>query len=486
MVEDRLKIAVFVDFDNIEIGVKSTLNRHFDIGAVLEAIKERGEVVTKIAYGDWKRAGEHSRSMTQHAIQMVQRNLTPGGDKNGADINLALDALEMAFTRNHINAFVIVGGDSDFIALVEKLKQYDKKVLVVGGRAFTSSILQKNCHEFIAYENLVGQPQAGQRKQAEKARSVTDPNLGKAFPLVRRALKVLADREVSPQLGLLKSTLLQLDSTFSERDHGASTFRDFIEKMAAVGYVKLKQVDRSLLVELADRADQQEVEKEAKEAVPTNGHGAEQAQAPVSPPVGPTPSQMEEGVRAMQEVFQNAKITPHWPMYLRNVKQFIKNASPSFDERRYGFQSFLEAVRSAQRAGLFRLERNRQGILRVFPGNQMAQPHRVAPPSGEVVEETPVVEQPMTVDQRPSAEEFQPGPTPIIEVQAEPVVEIQPESTDFSLVSPPPSAEEKPTRKRRASSGIKRKTVAPRMKTTGMNVKRTRKKASPPPEQGSS
>src|SRR5438093_6327451 len=486
MVEDRLKIAVFIDFDNIEIGVKSTLNRHFDIGAVLEAIKERGEVVTKIAYGDWKRAGEHSRSMTQHAIQMVQRNLTPGGDKNGADINLALDALEMAFTRNHINAFVIVGGDSDFIALVEKLKQYDKKVLVVGGRAFTSSILQKNCHEFIAYENLVGQPQAGQRKQAEKARSVTDPNLGKAFPLVRRALKVLADREVSPQLGLLKSTLLQLDSTFSERDHGASTFRDFIEKMAAVGYVKLKQVDRSLLVELADRADQQEVEKEAKEAVPTNGHGAEQAQAPVSPPVGPTPSQMEEGVRAMQEVFQNAKITPHWPMYLRNVKQFIKNAAPSFDERRYGFQSFLEAVRSAQRAGLFRLERNRQGILRVFPGNQMAQPHRVAPPSGEVVEETPVVEQPMTVDQRPSAEEFQPGPTPIIEVQAEPVVEIQPESTDFSLVSPPPSAEEKPTRKRRASSGIKRKTVAPRMKTTGMNVKRTRKKASPSPEQGSS
>src|SRR5436309_6659002 len=333
----------------------------------------------------------------------------------------------MAFTRNHINAFVIVGGDSDFIALVEKLKQYDKKVLVVGGRAFTSSILQKNCHEFIAYENLVGQPQAGQRKQAEKARSVTDTNLGKAFPLVRRALKVLADREVSPQLGLLKSTLLQLDSTFSERDHGASTFRDFIEKMAAVGYVKLKQVDRSLLVELADRADQQEVEKEAKEAVPTNGHGAEQAQAPVSPPVGPTPSQMEEGVRAMQEVFQNAKITPHWPMYLRNVKQFIKNASPSIDERRYGFQSFLEAVRSAQRAGLFRLERNRQGILRVFPGNQMAQPHRVAPPSGEVVEETPVVEQPMTVDQRPSAEEFQPGPTPIVEVQAEPVVEIQPE-----------------------------------------------------------
>src|SRR5262245_62468272 len=106
MVEDKLKLAVFVDFDNIEIGVKSTLNRHFDIGAVLEAIKEKGEVVTKVAYGDWKRAGEHSRSMTQHAIQMVQRNLTPGGDKNGADINLALDALELEITHNQIHKLV--------------------------------------------------------------------------------------------------------------------------------------------------------------------------------------------------------------------------------------------------------------------------------------------------------------------------------------------------------------------------------------------
>ena len=124
MTDPRLKIAVFVDFDNIEIGVKTTLGGQFDIGLILEAIKERGEVVTKVAYGDWKRAGDHGRLLSQHAIRMVQRNLTPGGDKNGADINLALDALEMAFTHAHINAFVIVGGDSDFITLVEKLKQY--------------------------------------------------------------------------------------------------------------------------------------------------------------------------------------------------------------------------------------------------------------------------------------------------------------------------------------------------------------------------
>src|SRR5437867_5141428 len=281
--EHRLKLAVFIDFDNIEIGVKTTLNRRFDIGAVLEAIKERGEVITKIAYGDWKRAEDYSRAMTQHAVQMVQRNLTPGGDKNGADITLALDALEMAFTREHINAFVIVGGDSDFIALVEKLKQYGKTVFIVGGRAFTSVILQRNCHEFIAYENLVGsQPSA--RRAAGKAPAQTPAQLESAFPLLRRALKVLSDREVSPQLGLLKSTLLQLDSTFSERDYGTSTFREFIQKMAAAGYVKLKQVDRSLLVELKEQgqAESEEPEREIAEGS-GNGQSAEHSPAAAAP-----------------------------------------------------------------------------------------------------------------------------------------------------------------------------------------------------------
>jgi hypothetical protein len=112
--------------------------------------------------------------MAQHAVRMVQRVTDAGGDKNGADINLALDALEMAFTHSHINAFVIVGGDSDFITLVEKLKQYDRKVFVVGGRAFTSQVMQKNCTEFIAYENVVpiGRPASRGRKKA-RSRAAT-------------------------------------------------------------------------------------------------------------------------------------------------------------------------------------------------------------------------------------------------------------------------------------------------------------------------
>jgi uncharacterized LabA/DUF88 family protein len=362
--EERLKIAVFIDFDNIAIGVKQSLNRNFDVGTVLEAIKEKGQVISKIAYGDWKRAEDYSRAMTQHAVQMVQRNLTPGGDKNGADIALALDALEMAFTRDHINAFVIVGGDSDFIALVEKLKQYDKIVFVVGGRAFTSVILQKNCHEFISYENLVGM-QPVSRRSVGKAPITSSAALKNALPLIRRALKILSDREVSPQLGLLKSTLLQLDSTFSERDFGVGSFRDFIQKLADAGHVHLKQVDRSLLVELKET--EEESSREFHEASGTVPEQAEETTVSEQPAAAP---QTSEAINVLEGLLRNSKAKPHWPMYLRTFKQFLRSLQPPFDERPYGFTSTYELARQAQRDGLLRVERNRQGILRIYPGER--------------------------------------------------------------------------------------------------------------------
>jgi len=399
--DSRLKLAVFIDFDNIEIGVKNTLNAQLDIGLVLEALKERGDIISKTAYSDWKRVGDYSRLLTQHAIKMVQRNLTPGGDKNGADINLALDALEMAFTHSHINAYVIVGGDSDFISLVEKLKQYDKKVFIVGGRQFTSAILQKNCHEFIAYENLVGT----QRRSADRGRPApvsSQTPVAQAFPLVQRALKLLADREVSPQLGLLKSTLLQLDSTFSERSYGASTFRDFAEKLQNAGFVRLRDHGRSVHVELRDGNDAEAdaATVGAELAPPDRGPGKPgpyadhraPAEAPVgtirperlpepaaAPPVGvvPRPVDIESaaaGFAALRSIFTNVKTPLRWPMYLRNVKQVLRAVDPTFDERRYGFTNLVDLLRAAQREGLVRIERNRQGALRVFPGNNLPQP----------------------------------------------------------------------------------------------------------------
>src|SRR5262249_6659028 len=203
-----------------------------------------------------------------------------------------------------------------------------------------------------------------------------------------------------------------------------------------------------LLVELKEQfqSEAEEVVSPAEPPpVPANGQSGEAAPVPLNTSMsGPTPMQAEEGVRAMQEAFQNARIPPHWPMYLRNVKQFIKNALPNFDEHRYGFHSFLEAVRSGQRAGLFRLERNRQGILRVYPGNQFSQMQR--PMGGGRSEETPTPTEIYDVENDPTLRQHIQGiAVPPVEAAPEepPVVQVE---TEESVVveAAAPEVEEKP------------------------------------------
>jgi uncharacterized protein (TIGR00288 family) len=446
LTDTRSRIAVFIDFDNVEIGVKSTLGGQFDIGLVLEAIKERGEIVTKIAYSDWKRAGDYSRLLTQHAIRMVQRNFTPGGDKNGADITMALDALEMAFTHDHINAFVIVGGDSDFISLVEKLKQYGRRVIVVGGRQFTSLTMQRNCHEFIAYENLVGASRPARAERGAKpAAAVQQSDIARALPLVRRALKVLSEREVTPQLGLLKSTLLQLDSTFSEREYGAGSFRDFMEKVAQAGAVTLKHAGRSLLVEpVEDGAAVPEAV-----AVPIEKPVEDEEEMPVSE-LGNA-----EGVRAAQQAF--AAGAPRWPMYIRQAKQFLKGAIENFDERRYGFASVVDLLRAAAKTGVVRIERDRRGGMRVFPGPQLKAP---APLDAELA----AVDAPEVTYAEIAADPVVEG---ITDIAAEPpivdgeVAEPQPPASESEAAPVDESSASKP-RRRGAGGSRAKKSAKPR------------------------
>ena len=421
------RIAVFIDFDNVEIGVKNTIGGQFDIGLVLEAIKERGEIVTKIAYSDWKRAGDYSRLLTQHAIRMVQRNVTPGGDKNGADITMALDALEMAFTHDHINAFVIVGGDSDFISLVEKLKQYGRKVIVVGGRQFTSSTMQQNCHEFIAYENRVGSTRPRSSGRGAKPAAATSP-VSKVIPLIERALKVLADREATPQLGLLKSTLLQLDSTFSEREYGAGSFRDFMEKVAESGAVTLREHGRNVLVEAKGEAGGQ-VTRDVTSVPAAPEPDTDEETLP------PSPMTMQDGIRAVQAAF-GGPTPPRWPMYVRQAKQFLRSAIDGFDEKNYGFASVVDLLRAAGKEGVLRIERDRQGAVRIFAGPKLAAAP-VLPVEAEPVAELPIVD-------------------------AEPVAEIPLEAAVVTV--PADELPAKPTRRR--------KTAKPKADTDGPKPKR--------------
>src|SRR6266849_6051973 len=349
--DERLKIAVFIDFDNIEIGVKSTLQREFDVAAVLDALKERGEIVTKIAYANWGRQDTFTRQLSEHAVQMVQRDPSPRGDKNGADINLALDALEMAFTHDHINSFAIVSGDSDFIALVNKLKQYDKRVFVVGGRAFTSTILQKNCHEFISYESLLDETPKHTRGSAPVTQTQTQMQnappqrggqrrpppleLSLVMPLVDRALQVLERREVRPQLGLLKSTMLQLDSTFSEKAYGAGSFTDFVEKLKKNGMVNVTGGEGRYMISRKD-SDAQPVKAAAKP---------------------------EEAIPILRDVLESHRLEMDEGCTDDTLVEWVKTEQPNFDWKRYGFQEFSEFLNFAQDKALVRVEPHEEKLL---------------------------------------------------------------------------------------------------------------------------
>ena len=353
-------------------------------GVVLEALKERGDVVSKIAYGDWTRAGDYSRSLTQHATKLVQRNLTPGGDKNGADINLALDALEMAFTHGHINAYVIVGGDSDFITLVEKLKQYDKQIFVVGGRAFTSLVMQRNCHEFIAYENLVElAPLAGSRPP-DRAGGGDADDLARAGRAARAARAEGADRSrglpaarpaeehaAAARLDVLRAHLRrrQLPRLRAEARRGRARHAARVGPQRAGG-ARRGRCRRARTTRRHGRC--RSATRRSGEA-PAHAPAARQPAAPSSaaPAAAPAEPRVAEGIREVRRLFQSAQNPPRWPMYIRQAKQFLRNVDATFDERKFGFASLVDLMRACQRDGLFRIERDRQGVMRIFPGNVM-------------------------------------------------------------------------------------------------------------------
>src|SRR5260370_728875 len=385
--QDKLNIAVFVDYDNIEIGLKSTLRREFDVSLALDALKERGDLVAKFAYANWGRQDGATRQMAENAVQMVQRIPSPRGDKNGADINLALDALEMALTHTHVNAFAIVSSDSDFIPLVNKLKEYGKTVFVVGGKAFTSTILQQNCHEFISFETLLQdvavpasvlaietrqsqqQPrprvdrQGGDRPErgAERGdrpdrggrRERPAPlELAQAMPLVERALQVLERRGVQPQLGLLKSTMLQLDSTFNERAYGGSSFSDFVEKLKRADLVNVSGTGGRYIIERKGSA------------------------IPEHPML-----KHEDLLPPLRDVLENHRLEIENGCPVEDLAAWFKMEQPNFDVTAYGFQQFVEFLNYAQDKTLARLGPNEeQGTLAVYPAAEFFPASEAPPP----------------------------------------------------------------------------------------------------------
>jgi uncharacterized protein (TIGR00288 family) len=412
LMQDRLNIAVFVDYDNIEIGVKSTLRREFDVSLPLGALKERGDLVAKFAYANWGRQEGATRQMAENAVQMVQRIPSPRGDKNGADINLALDALEMAFTHAHVNAFAIVSGDSDFIPLVNKLKEYGKTVFVVGGKAFTSTILQQNCHEFVSYESLledgasiIASPMPDRRERMDQRTDRPDRadrpdrqdrlpkdkrergvrpaplDLTQAMPLVERALQVLERRAVQPQLGLLKSTMLQLDPAFSERAYGAGSFSDFVEKLKKAEYINVSGSGGRYIIERR------------------GGHGPEKVAA-----------RPDEALPALRDVLETHRMElEEGGATAEELEQWMAAEHPDFNLSKFGFQQFSELLNYAQDKTVVRAEPDEERGLMVQLGAEFYPPALPEAPPEPMNEEEEDEPQPI-VEGQPTI--FEPNPPP--------------------------------------------------------------------------
>jgi uncharacterized protein (TIGR00288 family) len=219
------RIALFVDFANGQL----------DIVTILDALRERGIIIMKRAYGDWQKFSQFRRAMAENGVDLVERpSIYAGGDKNGADIQLAIEALDACLTNPHIDTFAIVSGDSDFLPLITRLQAYNKKVVVVGVRKTTSSSVVRNCNEYIAYENL---QKAGRESKARpkapaaatKTATVADAKgLETGFATLTRAVGLLEDEDRAVNSSLLKQKMVQLDPAFDEKTYGFEQFKAFL------------------------------------------------------------------------------------------------------------------------------------------------------------------------------------------------------------------------------------------------------------------
>ncbi len=252
-------MALFCDFENIAIGVRDAKYAQFDICKVLERLLLKGNIVVKKAYCDWSRYKEFKAGMHEASFELIEIPHVRQSGKNSADIRMVVDALDLCYTKEHLDTFVIISGDSDFSPLVSKLRENDKTVIGVGVKNATSDLLTANCDEFIFYDDLVRkQPPRGRaakskgaHKAAAKAsRKASRPKDGReeAFDLVVETYEALvAERGESEKIwgSMIKQTLKRRRPGFSESYFGFRSFGQLLEEAEADGVLELERDERS-------------------------------------------------------------------------------------------------------------------------------------------------------------------------------------------------------------------------------------------------
>jgi uncharacterized protein (TIGR00288 family) len=277
---DITNMALFCDFENVALGVADAKYAKFDIDKVLERLLLKGSIVVKKAYCDWERYKEFKAVMHEAAFELIEIPHVRQSGKNSADIRMVVDALDLCYTKAHVDTFVIISGDSDFSPLVSKLRENNKTVIGVGVKNSSSDLLISNCDEFIYYDDLVRQEESTKSKrrrrtpkkatepdtdkasakkedapQKEDAAQKDDavqkeeaPSIQEAFDLVIETADALnAERGHGDKLwgSMIKQALRRRRPGFNERYYGFASFSDLLEEAQNRGLLELEADERS-------------------------------------------------------------------------------------------------------------------------------------------------------------------------------------------------------------------------------------------------
>ncbi len=248
-------LALFCDFENIALGVRDAKYAKFDINRILERLLVKGSIVVKKAYCDWGRYKDFKATMHEAAFELIDIPHVRQSGKNSADIRMVVDALDLCYTKSHVNTFVIISGDSDFSPLVSKLRENDKIVIGVGVKNSTSDLLVSGCDEFIYYDDLVRedeqkrkrQPAKGRKKKPRPAAKENDPMQEGIDLALETAAALHSERGDQETLwgSMVKQALKRRRPGFNERYYGFDSFSSLLEEAQTRGLLDLQLDERS-------------------------------------------------------------------------------------------------------------------------------------------------------------------------------------------------------------------------------------------------
>jgi uncharacterized protein (TIGR00288 family) len=292
MQNDERRIAVFIDFENVAMGVRESKYGNFNIELVLKRLVEKGKIMVKRAYSDWHRYAEFKRAFHQAAIELIDVPQTRYSGKNSADIRMVVDALDLSYQKDHIDTFVLVSGDSDFSPLVSKLRENGRYVIGMGVKQSSSDLLINNCDEFIFYEDLV---------RPTTAAPVVDPKLhlspkkAEAIRLVLETFQALQREGKEAIYGsMIKQTLIRKLPSFNETYYGYPMFSRLLEDAAENKLLKLTKDQKSggYIVTLPSESPAPSTSPAPSEGA-QDSQGGEAAAEGVLGTAGPAPVPME-------------------------------------------------------------------------------------------------------------------------------------------------------------------------------------------------